>query len=164
MARFEASVEVPASAAEVFDLVHDYDRRLEWDTLLSEARLLGGATEAGLGVSSLCVGKGRLLRLGVESVYIIFERPRVAAVQGTGGSWIFERFAASIRHQPLSEGRSRVVYAGDVRTRPRWLAWLVEPVATWAFRRETRRRLEALRAYLAPLAHTREPDAKSAST
>jgi hypothetical protein len=30
---------IPASADEVFELLHDYKRRLEWDTLLSEAYL-----------------------------------------------------------------------------------------------------------------------------
>jgi uncharacterized protein YjiS (DUF1127 family) len=34
------------------------------------------------------------------------------------------------------------------RCKPSWLAPLIEPVARWAFRRETRRRLAALSAAL----------------
>jgi hypothetical protein len=32
---------IPAPSAEVFKLLHDYDRRLDWDTLLQDARLCG---------------------------------------------------------------------------------------------------------------------------
>jgi hypothetical protein len=34
MAHGEVSEIIPASSLAVFDLVHDYGRRLEWDTLL----------------------------------------------------------------------------------------------------------------------------------
>ena len=36
--------QMPVKSAEVFALLHDYDRRLEWDTLLKEA-LLGRPAE-----------------------------------------------------------------------------------------------------------------------
>ena len=148
MARFEASIDVPADARTVFDLVHDYDRRLEWATLLSEARLLEGATEAGPGVLSVCVGKSRLLRLAVESRYITFEPPRTAAVSMTQGPWIFARFAASLRHEDTGPGHSRVTYVGDIVTRPALLRPLIEPIVAAKFRRETRARLEGLRRFL----------------
>ena len=35
------STMIPASGDEVFALLHGYERRLEWDTLLCEARLTG---------------------------------------------------------------------------------------------------------------------------
>lgn len=148
MARFESVIDIDAPSEVIFDLMHDYDRRLEWDTLLAEARLQGGATEAGVGVRSLCVGRSSLLRLGVETVYVTFERPDVAAVRMTDGPWIFARFAASIRHEPLPSGATRVTYKGDVVTRPAWLRWLVEPLVVRRFQRETVLRLEALRAAL----------------
>ena len=37
---------MPVSAAEVFTLLHDYSRRLEWDTLLADARLTRQHTQA----------------------------------------------------------------------------------------------------------------------
>ena len=45
---------VPASAADVFRLLHDYSRRLEWDTMLQEARLTNGFQAAGLNATCLC--------------------------------------------------------------------------------------------------------------
>ncbi|MFZ1398714.1 MAG: hypothetical protein WAS33_17540, partial [Candidatus Promineifilaceae bacterium] len=73
MPRESVSVEVAADCTAVFNLMHDYDRRLAWDTLLSKAVLLDGAAEAGLGVRSLCVGTWRGLFLPLETEYIRFE-------------------------------------------------------------------------------------------
>jgi hypothetical protein len=47
---------IPARNEAVFDLLHDYARRLEWDTLLRAAYLEGGQTAAGKG-SPRCVGR-----------------------------------------------------------------------------------------------------------
>lgn len=145
MARFESSVSIHADPAAVFALTHDYSRRLTWDTLLREARLLDGALHAGLGVKSLCVGKWRHLGLGVESVYVTFDPPWRAAVRMTRGPWIFANFAASIHHEVVTPGVTRVTYKGHVTTRPSWLRWCVEPLVARLLRRETHRRLESLR-------------------
>ena len=51
---------IPAPAEEVFRLLHDYDRRLEWDTLLQAAFLLDGCKQADVGARSVCKGKSRL--------------------------------------------------------------------------------------------------------
>ena len=37
----EESILIEASPESVFDLIHDYKRRLEWDPFLKEATLLG---------------------------------------------------------------------------------------------------------------------------
>src|SRR5262245_60001595 len=50
----EVSAIIPAPCADVFDLVHDYDRRLTWDTLLQEAYLDDGFTRAEKGATSVC--------------------------------------------------------------------------------------------------------------
>lgn len=42
--------QMPVASEEVFILLHDYDRRLEWDTLLKEARLTRGHTKASKGL------------------------------------------------------------------------------------------------------------------
>jgi hypothetical protein len=44
MAHSEISEVIPAPSSAVFDLLHDYKRRLEWDTLLQAAYLEDGAT------------------------------------------------------------------------------------------------------------------------
>jgi len=97
------SIEIGASCEAVFDAVHDYERRLEWDTMLSRATLLAGATAAEVGVRSLCVGKWRSAFLVLETEYIRFERGRVAAVKLTNRPPFFHSFAATIKHSPSTK-------------------------------------------------------------
>lgn len=146
---FEQSVEVPAPAADVFALTQDYDRRLAWDPFLRSAALVGGARAAGVGVRAYCVARSGL---GMETEYVSFMPPRVAAVRMTRGPWFLARFAGSWRFQALGAGRTRVVFRYHLRARPRWLASWLTPVLAAAFRRDTRRRLDALRAAFAPAA------------
>lgn len=145
MAIFEATVEIRACPGAVFQLTHDYSRRLEWDTLLKEARLLDGAEAAGLGVKSVCVGGNALLGLSVETVYITFDPPWLAAVEMTRGPALLGNFAASIRHEVIRPGVTRVIYRGHVETRPRWLRWLFEPLVNRSLGRQTKRRLKSLK-------------------
>jgi hypothetical protein len=144
MPRGEVSAIIPAGAAAVFELLHDYDRRLAWDTLLSEAYLVDGATRAEKGAVSVCVGRGSLGRLSLKTVYVSFDPPRVAAVKMLNRPPLFDTWAASIRHEDLGPDRSRITYVFHFTARPRWLRWLLEPILAFVFRRETERRLEAL--------------------
>ena len=57
MAHGKVSEILPASSREVFALVHDYDRRLEWDTLLRAAYLDEGHEEAVRGATAVCTRK-----------------------------------------------------------------------------------------------------------
>src|SRR5262245_21113251 len=147
MVRERVSEEMPASCEAVFDLVHDYARRLEWDTLLRAAFVEGGAA-ASKGAVAVCSGRWLVGGLTLRTVYVSFERGRVAAVKMLDRSPLFARWAASIRHEALGERSSRVLYTYSFRARPAWLAFLLEPLIARAFRWETRRRLRALRAAL----------------
>lgn len=148
MPRGRASIEICAPCAAVFEILHDYSLRLEWDTMLSEARLLGTARVAAQGVRSLCVGTWRSAFLPMETEYISFRPGELAAVRLINHPPIFERFAASIRHTALAGGRSRVIYTYSFRTRPRSLASLVEPVVQRMMRGEVRGRLTALKDFV----------------
>ena len=97
MRTLSAEIDIRARPEAVFDLIHDYARRLDWDPFLREARLLDGATSAGLGVKSLCTARGGFAGLAMETVYVSFDRPNVAAVKMTKGPAVLEAFAASIR-------------------------------------------------------------------
>src|SRR4051812_22751468 len=119
---------MPAPSAVVFDLIHDYPRRLEWDTLLSAAYIDDGSDAAGKGVITVCVGRPMLGRLALRTVYVSFNRPRVAAVKMLNRPPFFATWAASIRHEDLPEGRSSVTYTFNFTARPRFLAWLLEPI------------------------------------
>jgi hypothetical protein len=145
MAIFEATVEIRAAPGAVFKLTHDHSRRLEWDRLVKEARLLDGAQAAALGVRCVCVGRAALLGLSLETVYITFDPPWLSAVRMTRGPALVDSFAASMRHEVIRPGVTRVIYHGHVETRPRWLRWLLEPLVNRGFRGQTKRRLRALK-------------------
>jgi hypothetical protein len=144
----EAAVDIRCRPEAAFDLIHDYPRRLEWDPFLKEARLLGGAGAAGLGVRALCTSRNGFGGLAMETVYVSFDRPRVAAVKMTCGPALLESFAASLRQDEVEPGITRVTYRFHFATRPRWLRFLGDAVAAALFRREVRGRLLALKRHL----------------
>ena len=149
MAHGEVSEVIPAPSHAVFDLIHDYSRRLEWDTLLRAAYLTGGHTEARKGATSLCAGRWSICRIALETVYITFDRPTVAAVKMVNRPPFFQAWAASIHHEDISATESRVTYKFQFTTRPRFLRWMLDPMLARVFVRETRKRLRALEAHFA---------------
>jgi hypothetical protein len=133
---------MPRSAAEVFALLHNYPRRLEWDTLLREARLTRGHTEAKKGATSLCVGKPFLGLIGVETKYLTYDPGKMI-----NSPLFFQSFAASIRHQDTPTG-STATYKLTFTAKPRLLRWLLHPLMLRALKIETRKRLTALATFL----------------
>lgn len=148
MPRDSHSVMIGASCEDVFDLVHDYDRRLDWDTMLREARLLGGAVAAGPGVRTRCVGTWKGAFQALETEYVRFERGRIATVKLTNHPLFFRRFAATIRHEALGARSSRLTYTYSFQAGPALLAPLLEPIMRNRMAREVRDRLGALRDFL----------------
>lgn len=142
------SIEINSTPEAIFDLLHDYGRRLDWDPFLKAARLLDGATAAGLGVRTLCIARNRAGGAGMETVYVSFQRPSVAAVRMTRGPWFLSAFAASLRQEALGEGRTRVTYTVSLHGRPWWARPVMEPALAWVFGRETCGRLRALKRYM----------------
>lgn len=143
--------EMPASAERTFDLIHDYDRRLSWDTLLRRACIEGGGPP-GKGAVAVCTSRRLLGGYSFRTRYVTFNRPRVAAIKLEGRPPFFASWAASIRHEQVSEDHrdaSIATYTMTFTCKPAWAAKAIEPVARWAFRRETRRRLAALSQALA---------------
>ena len=84
----------------------------------------------------------------METEYVSFVRPRVAAVKMTRGPWVLESFGGAWEFSPKGSNATAVSFRYQFRTRPRWLAWLVEPVARRWFSWETRKRVVALQAAL----------------
>lgn len=138
---------MPVSSADVFALLHDYSRRLEWDTLLREARLTRGHPVACLGATSLCVGRPWFGLIGIETRYVTFKPGELAAVEMINHPPFFTHFAASIRHQDNADG-SLATYKLQFTASPRCLRLLLHPIMLWQLRKETHRRLDALAAFL----------------
>jgi hypothetical protein len=143
----EVSEVIPAPCEAVFDLVHDYSRRLEWDTLLKAAYLAGGSPVAGQGVTSVCVGRRSLGGIALRTVYVAFQRPSLAAVKMVNSPPFFRTWAASIHHEPVSPAESRITYKFHFTTKPAALRFVLDPLLERVFLWETRRRLRALRAF-----------------
>jgi hypothetical protein len=148
MRSLEATIDIHASPTVVFDVLHDYARRLDWDPFLREARLLGGAESAGLGVVTRCAARRGFGGFAMETVYVSYDRPRVAAVKMTSGPALLETFAASLRQEEVNPGVTRVTYRFNFSTRPGWLRPILDPIAAALFLRETRRRLSALKRHV----------------
>jgi hypothetical protein len=140
---------IPAPADDVFRLLHDYTRRLEWDTLLQAAYLLENCPEAGLGVKSVCKGKRRLGGIALMTEYISFRPPDVAAVRMINRPPFFDTFAATIRHESQADGSSRIKYNYNFTSRPRWLRFVLHPIMNFCFKMETKKRIAALCRYFA---------------
>ena len=139
---------MPCGADAVFALIHDYSRRLEWDTLLREARLTRGHLQPGKGATSLCVGRHFFGLIGVETKYLTFHPGVLAAVEMINRPPFFESFAASIRHTEVAGGGSQAIYRFQFTARPAWLRWILHPLMLIALRFETRKRLRSLAAFL----------------
>ena len=139
---------IPARSDEVFRLLHDYDRRLEWDTLLREARLCEGWETAQIHATSVCTSRWYLAGISLQTEYISFKSPSVAAVKMRNRAPFFDSFAATIRHYDLANGSSSIEYKYNFTARPTWLRWLLHPLMSAIFHWETRKRLHALRSYV----------------
>lgn len=134
---FERSIVIDAPAPWLFDIMQDYDRRLLWDEFLSEARLVGGAREAAVGVRAYCVDKSSR---GMETEYVSFKRPTRVAVRMTSGPWMFASFAGSWGYEPAGEG-TRVTFRYHMQLRPRWLGSWGDRALAGFFSRDMERRL-----------------------
>lgn len=138
---------MPIGADEVFEIIHDYDRRLEWDTLLSEAYIEPEFSVADKGVVTVCRGRRLLGNIAIRTEYVTFEKGKVAAVRMLEPTSFFQTFAASIRHCDLDDGRSSVVYKFNFTSRPRFMRAICEPVMLRLLKWETGKRLQALRTF-----------------
>lgn len=154
LAHGEVSEIIAAPSAVVFDLVHDYGRRLEWDTLLQAAYLEDGHTAAGKGVTSVCVGRRALGGIALKTIYVSFQRPAVAAVKMVNTPPFFHTWAASIRHEEMTADTSRITYKFHFTSRPRFLRFILDPIMQRVFLWETRKRLQALQAFFSQQAGT----------
>ena len=71
---------VPAPSELVFELLHNYDKRLEWDTLLQDAHLCDDWSSAQRHATSLCKGRWYLGGIALKTKYVSFVPGVIAAV------------------------------------------------------------------------------------
>ncbi len=139
---------LPISAAEAFNLIHDYQRRLEWDTLLQEAYLEPEFTAAAKGAVSVCRGRRILGSIAIRSVYVTFDPGKIAAIKMLNRPPFFETFSASIRHFDLPDDASKIVYKFNFTARPAFLRPILHPIMLKVLKWETGKRLKSLKTYV----------------
>lgn len=145
---------MPASCERTFDLIHDYRRRLEWDTLLRRAYVEGG-TDIGVGAVAVCTARRILGGYSFRTRYVTFKPPHLAAIKLESKPPFFIKWAASLRHEPIDsddtdaasdhrEDMSLATYTMTFTCKPA----IIEPIAERMFKRETENRLVALANHL----------------
>lgn len=139
---------MPATRVDVFRVLHDYDQRLQWDTLLQAAYLTDGTQTVDRGVVAVCKGRRHLGGITLRSKYVTFRSPRIAAVKMVNRPPFFDHFAATIRHRDISESSSVVEYKYHFTARPKWLRIILHPIMNRVFAWETKKRLRSLKAFL----------------
>ncbi len=140
--RIVSSAIVARPAQRLFELSQDYRRRLEWDTYLAKACLLGNAGSAAVGVESYCRNRtgGAMV-----SRYISYAPPTHAAVRMVSGPRPLARFSGTWRFRPVSSDTTEVHFIYNVGLRPRGMRWLLEPVVAWLYGRSMQRRIMAFK-------------------
>lgn len=105
--KFTEKIVVDKPPAYVFDYTQDYGKRLVWDTFLKKADLIDGATEPNVGVKAWCVARNGL---GMETEYVTYQRPKVAAIKMTRGPYLFSSFLGSWNFKQLAGGKTEVSF------------------------------------------------------
>ncbi|MDQ1813877.1 SRPBCC family protein [Massilia sp. CCM 9210] len=149
MAHERIAFPMPASCEVVFDVFHYHQWRARWDSLVSHTEVDGGAPCPYVGAVSENVGGGLLRALSMRTEFVSYQRPRLAAARMLGTSFPFSKWAASMKHESAAGGGSVLIYTYNIEAGPRMLRWLIEPVVHHVFRRQTVKRFERMRAFLA---------------
>ena len=144
--RFE--YEMPAPAEVVFDVFHYHRWRRRWDSLVDATHVLGGAPCPYVGATTENSGGGIVRGLAMRTRFVSYQPARVAAAAMEGRSFPFARWAASMRHRGLEDGRSLMVYTYSFECAPRLLCWVLDPVVKRIFDWQTHRRFGRMRAWL----------------
>lgn len=103
---FTEKIVIESNQANIFDYTQDYSKRLEWDTFLKQADLVG-VDYAAKGVKAYCVAKNGL---GMETEYLTFQRPRATAIKMTKGPFMFKSFIGSWKFKELGENEVEVAF------------------------------------------------------
>lgn len=105
--KFAETIRIQENAEKVFWFTQDYASRLTWDTFLKKAYLLDNADAAGMGIKAWCVAQNGL---GMETVYVSFHPPKVAAIKMTRGPYLFQSFQGSWNFRALSPQETEVTF------------------------------------------------------
>ena len=112
--KFSEQIIINCSQFEAFDYTQDYKNRLDWDTFLKRAELIGGATKAGRGVKAYCVAKNGF---GMVTEYVSFNRPKATAIKMTQGPYMFKTFLGSWTFKDIANLQTEVIFLYSFKLR-----------------------------------------------
>lgn len=139
---------MPAPASVVFDAFHYHEWRMHWDSLVSRTRVRNGSPCPSVGAVSENTGGGLLRALSMTTRFVTYDPPTLAAATMVGRSFPFSRWAASMRHVDVEDGRSLLIYTYTFDVAPVALARVMEPVVDRYFRQATEKRFMRLQTFL----------------
>jgi hypothetical protein len=139
---------MPAHESVVFDAFHYHFWRSRWDSLVSATHVIGGAACPYVGAITQNAGGGALRGLSMQTQFISFDRPNLAAAAMVKQSFPFTRWAASMRHRATGTNQSVLIYTYTFEAGPPILRRLLEPVVKFAFDWQTTRRFLRLQQFL----------------
>ena len=142
MPKVSSSIVVNKPKEAVFRLTQDYYLREEWDPFVREMRFLDGAKEPGVGVG-VWVRAWNGLAMTVE--YVSYRPHDVAAVKMTDGPSFFSTFGGVWRFEDVGETATEVTFEYGYRTRWPAVRPVLDRAIGWAFGRDIRARLAAVK-------------------
>lgn len=135
--------EIGSSCEHTFEVSQDYHNRLSWDPFLKRASLLHGVVSPKVGARALCTSR---TGFSMETVYVSYDPPTIAAVEMTNGPFFFRSFAASWRFGKIAPKKTKVTftYAFSLRCFFVFLTpWIKKVLA-----KNARHRLRALKRHM----------------
>lgn len=131
----------------VFDAFHHHELRSRWDSLVKHPVLENGDEWPSVGAVTFNPGSGWTQFMSMRTQFVSFQRPALAAAHMVGHSFPFSMWAASLKHKPLSNNQSQLIYTYNIKA-----CWWLRAWADWAvhgvFRYETARRFRCMQKYL----------------
>lgn len=145
MAIVEHTIEIDAPRELVSRVSQDYSVRYEWDPFPESIAVVHGAMDPPTVGTQVLVRSRLGLDMRVEFVQL--DHPHRAAIRMVKGPPFLAKFAGSWIFDSTGPRATVVRFRYTISTRPLWLAWLGDRLASAYFSRTTRKRLIGLKRY-----------------
>ena len=148
MAHARLTFVMPAPSSDAFEAFFNHTVRRKWDTLLSVNYVEGGGTHPRVGAITANEGRGWKAALSMRTRFLTYDPPQQASAVLVEPTGPFAQWGASMRFRDRTDGGSDMTYTFTIHLRPRWLGWILDPIAGLLFTWETRRRFRSMARYL----------------
>lgn len=139
MPRIEATIEVPVDVATAFAVSQTTGEvRYRWDPFVRSQTLMAGAERPGKGVRTLTRSRHGLTMV---SEYTSFRPPDQVGMKMVEGPWFFSAMGGGWSFKAVGDDRTEATWRYTFTIRPRWLAFLGDPIGRRLLGRDIRRRI-----------------------